>query len=57
MELAIDERLKDDFFYIYKNGAIITRDTIQNKPVTEDKVTFYLYTNENPKEFTAIDTG
>ncbi|XP_066257452.1 phospholipase A1-like [Euwallacea similis] len=54
VELAIDERLKDDFFHIYKNVAIETRD-IQNQPVTEDKVTFYLYTHENPKEFTAID--
>ncbi|CAG9762078.1 unnamed protein product [Ceutorhynchus assimilis] len=53
---AIDERLKDDFFHIYKNAAIETRD-IQNRPVTEDQVTFYLYTNENPKEFTAIDSN
>lgn len=54
VELALDERLRDDFFHIYKNAAIETRD-IQNKPVTEDQVTFYLYTGENPTEFTAID--
>ncbi|XP_050315533.1 phospholipase A1-like [Anthonomus grandis grandis] len=54
VELAVEDRLKDDFFHIYKNAAIETRD-IQNNPVTEDKVTFYLYTSENPEEFTAID--
>ncbi|KAL1497525.1 hypothetical protein ABEB36_008469 [Hypothenemus hampei] len=54
VQLAIDERLKDDFFHIYKNAAIQTRD-IQNEPVTEDKVTFFLYTNENRKSAIQID--
>ncbi|KAH1014526.1 lipase member H-A [Dendroctonus ponderosae] len=50
---AINDRLRNDFFYIYKNAAVETRD-FQQKPVTENEVSFYLYTGENPKEYSVI---
>lgn len=51
----IPDRLKDDFFNIYKNNAIETRD-ILHLPVTPDQVTFYLFTRTEPKEYIRLDT-
>lgn len=50
----IDDKLRQDFFAIYSHGAIITRN-IQNRRVTEDKVTYFLYSSTDPQNYTVID--
>lgn len=54
MDCIIDDRLKTDFFNIYKQTAIQTRE-LQEKPVTPDKVTYYLYTVNNTNEYIQLD--
>ncbi|XP_019881701.2 phospholipase A1 isoform X1 [Aethina tumida] len=50
----ISDALKKEFFNVYKNVAVTTRD-IKYDPVTADKVTYYLFKKENPNEFVRLD--
>ncbi|XP_018580014.1 phospholipase A1-like [Anoplophora glabripennis] len=53
-ECVLDERLRLDFFNIYKHAAITTRE-IQQDPVTPDDVTFYLYTKNNSDTYIKLN--
>lgn len=45
--------LKSDVFNIHRHVAVQVRE-IEHKPVAPENVTFYLFTRENPKEYTQI---
>ncbi|KAJ8925430.1 hypothetical protein NQ315_009263, partial [Exocentrus adspersus] len=54
VESLIQDRLKSDFFQIYKHAAVETRE-LQDRPVTPENVTYYLFTKNNPDEYIELN--
>ncbi|EFA06789.1 Vitellogenin-2-like Protein [Tribolium castaneum] len=50
----IEDRLKEDFFKIYKHTAIEAKE-ITNEHVTPDKIKYFLFTKNHPENYTEID--
>ncbi|XP_044265372.1 uncharacterized protein LOC123011801 [Tribolium madens] len=52
----IEERFKEDFYKIYKHTAIEAKD-ITNEHITPDKITYFLFTKNDPENYVELDAS